>query len=120
MPMKMIVSLLMFTSLPALAADVSGAWKVDGSVAENPITATCTFKQTDTHISGSCKMDPDHTLTVKGEVTDKQVTWKYDLEHEGTVYTLTFTGTLDSETSMKGSIGVEPSDSEGDFTAKKQ
>jgi len=41
-------------------------------------------------------------------------------EHEGTTYTLTFTGTLDSETSMKGSIGVVPSDSEGDFSAKKQ
>jgi hypothetical protein len=120
MTMKKIICLLMFTSLPALAADVSGTWKVDGSVANNPVTAICTFKQTDTHISGSCKMDSDQNLTVKGEVTDKQATWQYDLEHEGTTYTLTFTGTLDSETSMKGSIGVVPSDSEGDFSAKKQ
>jgi hypothetical protein len=118
--MKKIICLLMFTSLPALAADVSGTWKVDGSVANNPVNAICTFKQTDTHISGSCKMDSDQDLTVKGEVTDKQATWQYDLEYEGTMYTLTFKGTLDSDSSMKGSIGVVPSDSEGDFSAKKQ
>jgi hypothetical protein len=118
--MKRMICLLMFAGIPAFAQDVSGVWKVDGSVADNPIVATCTLKQTDNLISGNCKMDPDHPLAVKGEVKGNQAIWKYDLEHEGTVYTLTFTGTMDSATSMKGSIGVDPSDSEGDFTAKKE
>lgn len=118
--MKRLICFLVFASLPAFAEDFSGVWKVDGSVADNPVVATCTFKQTDNQISGSCKMDSDQALTVKGEVKDKQVTWKYDLEHEGTVYTLTYTGTMDSATSMKGTISVDPSDSEGDFTAKKE
>jgi hypothetical protein len=118
--MKRIIVLLLFTSIPALADDVSGVWKVDGSIADHPIVATCTFKQAETHISGTCKVDPDLTLDAKGEVTDKQVKWTYSQEHEGTVYTLTYTGTLDSASSMKGSIAVDPSDSEGDFTARKQ
>ena len=118
--MKRVVCLFLFASLPALADDVSGAWKVNGSIADHPITPNCTLKQADKQISGSCKVDADHTPSVEGSVNEKQVTWKYDQEYEGTVYTLTFTGTLDSDTSMKGTVTADPSDSSGDFTAKKQ
>jgi hypothetical protein len=118
--MKMVLCWFLFASLPALADDVSGAWKVNGSIADHPITPTCTLKQADKQISGSCKVDADHAPSVEGSVNEKQVTWKYDQEYEGTVYTLTFTGTLDSDTSMKGTVTADPSDSSGDFTAKKQ
>jgi hypothetical protein len=118
--MKKVVCLFLFASLPALADDVSGVWKVNGQIADHIITPTCTLKQADKEISGNCKVDADHTLDVKGSVNDKQVTWKYDQEYEGTVYTLTYAGTLDSDTSMKGTVTADPSDSSGDFTAKKQ
>jgi hypothetical protein len=119
--MKRVISFLLFASLPALAADdLSGVWKVDGSIADHPITPTCTLKQTDKQISGSCKVDADHEQNVEGSVNEKQVTWKYDQEYEGTVYTLTYSGTLDSSTSIKGTVTADPSDSTGDFTAKKQ
>jgi hypothetical protein len=118
--MKKVVCLFLFASLPALADDVSGVWKVNGQIADHIITPTCTLKQADKEISGNCKVDADHTLDVKGNVNDKQVTWKYDQEYEGTVYTLTYAGTLDSDTSMKGTVTADPSDSSGDFTAKKQ
>ena len=118
--MKKMIVLILFAALPALADDISGVWKVDGSVVDHPIVATCTFKQTDAHLTGTCKVDPDLTLDAKGEVTDKQVKWTYAQEHEGTLYTLYYTGTLDSASSIKGVITVDPSDSEGDFTAKKQ
>ena len=74
--MKRVISLLLFASLPALAADdLSGVWKVDGSIADHPITPTCTLKQTDKQISGSCKLDADHEQNVEGSVNEKQVTW---------------------------------------------
>jgi hypothetical protein len=57
---------------------------------------------------------------VAGEVKGKDVSWKFTVEYEGTQYTLTFAGTLDSDTSIKGSISVDPSGADGDFTAKKQ
>jgi uncharacterized protein involved in outer membrane biogenesis len=63
----------------------------------------------------------DAALDVKGEVSDKQVTWKYSLDYQGDTYTLTYTGTPDSAaTSIKGLITVVPSNTEGDFTAQKQ
>jgi hypothetical protein len=118
--MKRLVALLLFTSLRAFSADVSGVWVVNGSIADHPVTPTCTLKQTAKQISGSCKVDADRTLSVEGSVTEKQVTWKYDQEYEGTVYTLTYAGTLDSDTSIKGTVTADPSDTSGDFTAKKQ
>jgi hypothetical protein len=117
--MKRVIALLLFASLPAFA-DVSGVWVVNGSIEDHPVTPTCTLKQTDKQISGSCKTDADHTQNVEGSVTEKQVTWKYDVEYEGTVYTLTYAGTLDSDTSIKGTVTADPSDTSGDFTAKKQ
>lgn len=120
--MKSLIVLLAIASVPGMAQDVSGVWKIDGNIAEQSIAATCTFKQDDTQITGSCKMDQeDKPVDVKGEVTDKQVTWKYDVDYQGTTYTLTYTGAPDSAaTAMKGTILVDPSDTEGDFTATKQ
>jgi hypothetical protein len=115
-------SAMLFTSAQAFAVDLSGVWKIDGTVGENPVSATCTFKQTDTHITGTCKMpQSDTALDVTGEASDTKVTWKYSLDYQGDTYTLTYTGTPDSNaTSIKGSITVVPSDTEGDFTAQKQ
>jgi len=120
--MKKLLALLAFSAVPALAQDFSGVWKIDGAVADNPVAATCNFKQSETHITGSCKMvQSDKALDVKGEVRDKQVTWKYDIDYQGTTYTLTYTGAPDSAAAtIKGTILVDPSDSEGDFTATKQ
>lgn len=118
--MKTLVFLLLLSALPASAADISGVWKVDGSVENNPVTPTCTLKQTDAKVSGSCNFDADHVTDITGEVKGKEVTWKLTLEYQGTDYTLTFNGTLDSDASIKGSIAVNPSDTNGDFTAKKQ
>jgi hypothetical protein len=118
--MKRVICLFLFASLPAFADDVSGVWKVNGAIADHTITPTCTLKQADKQISGNCKVDADQTLNVEGSVNEKQVIWKYDQEYEGTVYTLTYTGTLDSDASIKGTVTAAPSDSSGDFTAKKQ
>jgi hypothetical protein len=118
--MKRVISFLLFASFPAWADDFSGVWKVDGLIADHTIAATCTLNQTDKQISGSCQVDADRTLSVKGTVKEKEVTWKYDQEYEGTVYTLTYAGTLDSNTSIKGTVTADPSDTSGDFTAKKQ
>ena len=118
--MKTIICLFLFASVSVLAEDVSGTWKVDGSIANIPVTPTCTLKQTEKLISGTCVNGSDPVKKVEGSVDAKQVTWKYDQEYEGTVYTLTYVGTLDSSASMKGTVSADPSDSSGDFTAKKQ
>jgi hypothetical protein len=120
--MHKLAALLMLIPVSASASDLSGVWKIDGTVGENPIAATCTMKQTDAELSGSCTMAQiEKAVDLKGTVNDNKVTWKYDVEYQGNTYTLTYDGTPDATaTSIKGTIKVGPSDTDGDFTAQKQ
>ena len=118
--MKTTMFLLLLTAVPAAAADISGVWKVDGSVADHPVAPTCTLKQTDAKLTGTCKLPDMEASDVTGDVKGKDVSWKFTVEYEGTQYTLTFAGALDSDSSIKGSISVDPSGADGDFTAKRQ
>jgi len=119
--MKTIMFFLLLSAVPAVAADMTGVWNVDGSVEDHPVTPVCTLKQAGAKLTGSCKFDEEHAASdVAGEVKGKEVSWKFTVEYQGTQYTLTFTGTMDSDRSIKGSISVDPSGSDGDFTAKKQ
>jgi type 1 fimbria pilin len=117
--MKTVLIALLYMALPAFGADFSGVWKVTGSIAGNDVTPTCTFTQNSAKLTGTCKWDQD-SAGVTGEVKDRQATWSYQVEYEGTEYTLTYTGTLGSDTSMKGSMVADPSDTEGEFTATRQ
>jgi hypothetical protein len=120
---KILFVFLLLTAVPASVTDISGVWKIDGSVASTPVTPTCTLKQAEAKLSGSCKFDTEEVSDVSdvtGEAKEKDVTWHFSLKYQGSDYSLTFHGTLDSDTSMKGSISVDPSVAEGDFTAKKQ
>jgi hypothetical protein len=118
--MRIAMLLLALAPLPLQAADWSGTWVVDGSIADHPVNPTCTLKQTEKAVSGSCKVDADYTAAVTGSVAGDEVTWKYDQPYEGTTYTLTYVGKLDAGTTMKGTIAADPSDSQGEFTAQKQ
>jgi hypothetical protein len=119
--MKTWCLLFLLTVFPASAGDITGVWKVDGAVEDHAITPTCTLKQAAEKITGSCRfVEEDRVADVTGTVNGQDVTWKLTVEYEGTNYTLTFTGKLDSGTSMKGTVSVDPADAVGDFTAKKQ
>lgn len=105
--------------LPAAAADVAGAWKVDGSIGEFPVDLVCTLEETDKKLTGACKGTDIGELALKGENNGATVTWSYDVNYQGQQLTIVYTGTIESATTMKGSISVSGNPS-GSFTAKKQ
>jgi hypothetical protein len=108
---------LLILSIPlALAADVSGAWKVEGDIAGVHINRVCTIKQADTKLTGGCK-NQTNELALTGEVNGNNITWSYEADYEGTKVTLVFKGTLEAGTSITGKI--ETPGASGDFTAKK-
>jgi hypothetical protein len=109
--------LLLALAIPALA-DVSGTWQVEGEVAGYPVSATCDMKTNENKLKGNCKIEGRGDADITGAVDGDTVTWQMDVEANGQVFRLVFTGKMDSETSIKGSIEV--ADMEGSFTAKKQ
>ncbi|HEV3197966.1 MAG TPA: hypothetical protein VGZ73_08665 [Bryobacteraceae bacterium] len=114
---KNLLILLALSFLPASAADVSGAWRLEGDIAGVHIDRVCTIKQADNKLSGGCK-NQTNELALTGEVNGNAVTWNYDVDFEGTKLSLVFKGTLEAGTSMKGKI--ETPGTSGQFTAKKQ
>jgi hypothetical protein len=114
--------LLLFL-LPALASSsapsVTGSWTLATNVQGNTGAPTCTFKQDGEKITGSCSAPNNTQSEVTGEITDTKVTFRYNIEWDGNPLTLVFTGTLDSDTTMKGTIEVQPMGVPGDFTATK-
>jgi hypothetical protein len=54
---------------------------------------------------------------VFGKMDEKNVTWKYQSEYNGSPLTVTFKGTLDSATKITGRVAVEEFGIEGEFTA---
>jgi hypothetical protein len=115
--MKILLGLLVLAVVPAVAADVSGNWKVDGEVAGHAVDPSCTFRQQDQKLTGVCKSQAGES-PLEGAVEGQKVTWQYDVDYNGQTYTLVFTGTLESEAAMKGGFSVGGAD--GAFTAKKE
>jgi hypothetical protein len=101
----------------ATASDVSGTWDVDGSVYGYPVQFPCSLEQEDGHLMGTAHIQ-EQDRAVTGTVEDRTVTFKFEVEHEGTTYELVFTGTLGSDEDMKGTIAV--AGVSGEFTAKKR
>ena len=124
--MKHVVIVLLLSALPALAADasVSGTWKVEGNVSGYAVDRLCTFKQDGKKLSGSCQngdpnADDKAVLQLTGNVDDKNVTWKYDAEWNGSTLTVAYSGSWDGDSAITGAIDVQPVNAAGTFTAKK-
>ena len=97
---------------------LSGQWSVHNSIAGNESDQTCKFVETDNKIAGTCKGEnADKDVQVTGSVDGDKVTWKYDMDYNGSPLTLTYTATLDDSGKIAGSVEVDPFGVTGDFTA---
>jgi hypothetical protein len=103
-----------FLSLTAYAADFSGKWKIEGDIQGNPVNLDCSVQQPNAEdkIAGSCTINSGESVDISGAVKGEKVNFSFTAGG----YTLTFMGTLDSET-MKGDIEV--AGTTGTFTGKR-
>lgn len=105
------------TLLPAAGEpSLTGKWQVHTSVEGNDYDSTCTFTQKEHDLSGSC-VSNSGTVTVSGKVEEKNVTWTYQSEYNGTPLTVTHTGTVESPEKISGTVSVPEFGVGGSFTA---
>jgi hypothetical protein len=99
--------------------DVSGKWLFTVQTDNGTGTPTVTFKQHGDSLSGhySSQLLGERELT--GTVKDNRITFKFATEVQGTALTVTYSGTIDTKDSMKGSVDLGGFAS-GSFTAKRQ
>jgi hypothetical protein len=112
-PVAIALAALAFGNV-AQAADIVGAWTIDGSVFFNAVDTTCLFKGEGGGISATCENDGKPGEFTPATVAGSKVVWSWN---SGPAV-LTFTGVLASDTVMKGEIKVRGFT--GKFTATKQ
>ena len=98
--------------------DVSGTWVFDVQTDAGPGTPTMTFKQDGEKITGH------YTGTfgeadLTGSVTGSDITFSFTADFQGMPLTSTYKGTIESATSMKGTLEITAVGA-GTFTAKKK
>jgi hypothetical protein len=113
------IALLMLLVSPAAPVSVAGTWNLSTNVHGNTSTPSCTFKQEAEKITGACSAPNNTQSEVTGEVVDTKVVFRYNIDWEGNALTLVYTGTVESDTTMKGAIDVQPMNVPGEFTATK-
>jgi hypothetical protein len=99
------------------AADFSGNWSVDGDVASHPVKFVCALKQAGDKLSGTTTLEGKE-IAITGSVKEKTLTFTFDVDYQGSTYTNVYTGTLDDNGVVQGTIEV--AGQLGTFTAKKQ
>ena len=114
-------------SLPGLAnaADVTGAWKLAVSFGDMTFHTNCNFTQAGAALTGTCTPadappgggDAPKPAPVTGSVDGSNVKFAYEVSFGDMKLMLNYTGALDTDTSMKGNIGV--GDMQIPFTATK-
>jgi len=118
--MKKLLILSSLLLAPALfgasTTNIAGQWKVHNSIAGNESDQDCTFTVAEKKITGSCKSD-ERTVDVTGNVDGSKVTWKYDVDFNGSNLTVVYTATLGEAEKVAGEIEVQPMGIKGEFTA---
>jgi hypothetical protein len=112
-------SALLFASsaFAAGAPNLTGQWSIHNSIGGNDSDQQCTFSVADNKISGSCKGTDDKAVQVTGSVDGDKLTWKYEVDYNGTPLTLVYTATGGDADKITGSVEVQPFGVTGDFSA---
>ena len=109
--------LLALVSLAAFAADISGTWNAAVELDIGSGTPTFVLKQTGDQITGTYSGGLGEAK-VKGTVKGEKVEISFDVAPDGNTVTAVYSGTLDGEKKMKGTVKIGSIGS-GTFTATK-
>lgn len=116
LPALLLLSAVALGQAPETAS-LNGKWKVHTSMAGNDSDQDCTFTQTNSDLSGECTSDQG-TVKIKGKIDNKNVTWSYDSDYNGTPLTVKYNGKLDTD-KITGDAAVDAFGVNGDFTATR-
>jgi hypothetical protein len=104
----------------ALAADISGAWKIDSSVGTTPISINCTLVQAGHALSGACApaVGDAGPTALTGTVDGNKAAWGYDVVFRGKPAHVGYTADIASDAAMAGVL--ELSGKPSPFTAARR
>ena len=116
--MKALLLATLLVSSSALAATpIAGTWKINGDVQGYPIHETCSLTGDDSALTGTCA--GEKTVPAKASLKGNTFTLTHAGEYEGQPLTLTYTGKVQADGNIDGTIDVQPLNYDGTFTATR-
>lgn len=102
----------------------TGTWKIEADFGGTHISMSCALTEADRKLSGTCTGGGDDDTVprpIAGDITDKEVDWKFDARYQGDVVHVAMRGVLDAAgAKMYGSMDVTPIEADGTFLATRQ
>lgn len=115
--MKLLLALLVLLALPMAAADLTGHWKAEVQIAGNTGNPSFTFQQEGTKLTGTYQGALGEAK-LTGTVEGTKVRWEFKANYEGNALNVVYSGTIESPTSIKGTIDFGGA-ADGTFIAQK-
>jgi hypothetical protein len=116
-----LIAAVSIAAIPAQQSkvNVTGTWTFNVQTDAGGGTPTVTLKQEGEKLTGRYSSqnlgEADLTGTVKGQ----EIRFSFNADAQGTSLTVTYTGTIESNDSMKGTVDLGGM-AQGTFTAKRQ
>ena len=99
--------------------DVTGTWLFDVQTGAGGGTPTVTLKQDGEKLSGHYSSQTFGEVDLTGTVKGDQIAFSFTADVQGTSVPVSYAGTVESNTAMKGTISITGV-GDGTFTAKKK
>jgi hypothetical protein len=99
--------------------DVTGKWTFTVQTDAGSGTPTVTLKQDGEKLTGHYSSQNLGEAELSGTVKGQEIKFTFNADAQGTSLTVTYTGTIESKDSMKGSVDLGGL-AQGTFTAKRQ
>ena len=118
--MRLLLLIAPLVAGKALAADISGDWKIESNLGDTPINVNCTLVQAEHELTGTCTpvMENAETSELAGIVDGATAEWSYDIVFNGNPGHVAFEAAIDSDAKMSGTLLLSGTPTK--FTATKQ
>jgi hypothetical protein len=113
-----LLALLLPLAFSAADVSIAGDWRVYSSAAGRESTQTCSFAQKNGELSGSCAFSAG-PARLTGKIEGAKVTWTLKTESEAGPVTVIYTGTLDGEDTITGTLTAVEFGVDGEFKATR-
>lgn len=106
MKLRQLVMLTAFAPGAALAADFSGAWRIDNLFNGASAVISCTLVQSGNELTGSCKPEIPGIAPsdLKGTVDGSSAKWGYDVVFNGNAARVDYEAELLADGTLKGTV----------------
>jgi hypothetical protein len=116
---KRVAALFLFAAC-AFAADVSGRWQVNVETNQGSGAPLVELQQQGEKLTGTFHSQILGDAKITGTVKGNAIEFAFSGDAGGQTITVTFKGTIENDTAMKGTAVYEGVDSNATWTAKKK